>query len=56
MSLEFLKQLRQKSELILSDNDRGNFPVIQKSLDQMEREMNTMNDRIKPTPELHAKA
>ncbi|GAA5803362.1 hypothetical protein HPULCUR_008841 [Helicostylum pulchrum] len=56
MSLEILKQLRQKSELILSDNDRGNFPMIQKSLDQMEREMNAMNERIKPTPELHAKA
>lgn len=56
MSLEILKQLRQQSELILSDNDRGNFPMIHRSLDQMEREMKTMNERIKPTPELHAKA
>lgn len=56
MSNEIFKQLRQKAALINSQVNRDNVPTIQRSLNQMDRELEAMNDRIKPTQELHAKA
>lgn len=54
--METLRQLRERSQLILLPGDTGNVPLIQRSLDQMEREMKKMRDNIKSTQELQAKA
>ncbi|KAI9482779.1 MAG: Nup93/Nic96-domain-containing protein [Benjaminiella poitrasii] len=51
-----LRQLRERAQLLLSPSDRGDLPVIQKSIDQIEREIKAMSEKIRPTQELHAKA
>lgn len=56
MSNEIFKQLRQKAALINAQVNHDNIPAMQKSLNQMERELEDMHKRITPTQELHAKA
>lgn len=51
-----LRQLYEQSQLLISPNDRGEMPVITRSLDQIEQQIKAMSDKIKPTQELHAKA
>lgn len=54
MSIERLKQLRKKSELLLSPSDRGELPILKRSIAQMDKDLNSL--KIKPTQELLAKA
>ncbi|KAG2214436.1 hypothetical protein INT47_000992, partial [Mucor saturninus] len=56
MSNEFFKQLRQKAALINSEVNHDNVSAMQRSLSQMDRELEAMHKRIPPTQELHAKA
>jgi hypothetical protein len=51
-----LRQLYEQSQLLISPNDRGDMPFITRSLDQMQQQIKSMSDKIKPTQELHAKA
>lgn len=51
-----LKQIREKSDLILSSSERTESPTIKRTWGQLEREIKLMNERIQPTQELHAKA
>jgi hypothetical protein len=54
MSIERLKQLHKKSKLILSPSDRSELPIVQRSIAQMDKDLNNL--KIKPTQELLAKA
>lgn len=51
-----LKQIREKSDLILSSSERTESPTIKRTWGQLEREIKLMNEKIQPTQELHAKA
>lgn len=56
MSIERLKQINKKASIILSPSDLDEVPIIHKSLPQLEKELKSMNEKIKSTHELQAKA
>ncbi|EPB91877.1 hypothetical protein HMPREF1544_01170 [Mucor circinelloides 1006PhL] len=53
---ERLRQIREKSDLILASSERDQVPTINRTWDQLEREMKSMDERIPHSQELHAKA
>ncbi|KAI8088019.1 Nup93/Nic96-domain-containing protein [Gilbertella persicaria] len=50
------RQLREQSDLLVPRTEAANEPLIYRSLNQIRRELNSMSKRIKPDPELDAKA
>ena len=53
---ERLRQIREKSDLILASSERDQVPTINRTWDQLKREMKSMDERIPHSQELHAKA
>ncbi|GAN05672.1 NIC-domain-containing protein [Mucor ambiguus] len=53
---ERLRQIREKSDLILASSERDQAPTINRTWDQLTREMKSMGERIPHSQELHAKA
>jgi hypothetical protein len=56
MSNNSLRQIYERSQLLISPTVRGDMPFITRSLDQIQQEIKNMSEKIRPTQELHAKA
>ncbi|KAL9550891.1 hypothetical protein MBANPS3_004514 [Mucor bainieri] len=54
--IERLRQIREKSDLILASSEQDQAPTINRTWDQLQREMKSMDERIPHSHELHAKA
>ncbi|KAI8979026.1 Nup93/Nic96-domain-containing protein [Pilobolus umbonatus] len=51
-----LYQIQKRSELVLPSMHIGDVPNVSRNLDHLNKQCESMNERIKPTQELHARA
>ncbi|KAI8644553.1 Nup93/Nic96-domain-containing protein [Parasitella parasitica] len=51
-----LRQILERSKMLLPTSENTGIPEIQRTWSQLERDIKQMSERIQPTQELHAKA